>query len=298
MMRWVIRILIGALGIAGVWRFLAAQRARKVSYPTPESYVVDPKLAEDRVIRLEGGINFRDLGGYTTAEGRTVRRGLIYRTGALTHLSQADWEIVQKLGIKLVCDLRSPEEVAEDPENLPDPNIQYAHLPLNVENENLKRLRTVLFNPQNIAGMLPESYTRIMIDQNPQVFGEVLRRLSNPDNLPAIVHCTAGKDRTGVTAALLLSLLGVPEEVIAADYTLSNYDFRHYHAYAAKALEPVAWLRVTADDLFPLLVANPETIKTLFVHIRTRYGSVEAYLRDYAGVDDVAMTRLRDNFLK
>lgn len=297
-MRWILRGMVLVIGAMGAGRLLAWRRRRMFRYTAPESYIVDPQQADGRYVALEGGVNFRDLGGYTTQDGRHVRRGLVYRTGTLNRLTAQDWQTVQALGLKLVCDLRSPEEVAAAPDQLPDAAIQYAHIPLQTENENWRLLQTVLLRPQGIQDILRDSYLRIMIDENPQVFGEVLRRFADPAHLPAIVHCTAGKDRTGVASALLLAVLGVPEDTIIADYTLSNHDFRHFHAYAERALEPVKWMHVTADDLHPLLVADAETMRAVFAHIRARYGSVEAYLEQCAGVDAEVITALRTLFLE
>jgi protein-tyrosine phosphatase len=226
-----------------------------------------------------------------------VRWGQVYRTGALGTLTSHDWQKLNEMGLKLVCDLRSTEEQSEAPDNIPGEWPAYKHLPLKAELDTWKRMRTIMFSPQSVPQMLTDSYTQIMIDQNPQVFGQVLRYIAESDNLPAVIHCTAGKDRTGVTIALLLSLLGVSDDIIVADYTLSNRYFSFFHAFAQKSLAPIRWLQVTADDVYPLLIANAETISATLAYVRAQHGSVETYLRDYAGVDEATQSRLRELLL-
>ena len=137
--------------------------------------------------------------------------------------------------------------------------------------------------------MMPDMYTRTIIDGNAKLYGGLLRRLSEPDNLPTLIHCTAGKDRTGVAVALLLLLLGVPDEVVVADYSLSNLYFDTFFEYGKRVAHSLRWFGVRAEDLSPLFMANPETLRTTITHIRAKYGSVEGYLRDAAGLDDATM---------
>jgi protein-tyrosine phosphatase len=286
-------IVLGLVGAAG-WAY---RRRPRPQYPAPETFITQPELAESRIVPLQGGVNFRDIGGYATTDGHYVRWGQVYRTGALASLSVAGWEVVRGLGVKVICDLRSIEESADAPDAIPDGLAAYRHLPLKAEIDSGQRLRTILFAPGKVPQMMRDSYVHLMIDQNAEVFGAVLRQFAEDDALPAIVHCTAGKDRTGVTVALLLALLGVPDEIIAADYALSNRDFTHFYDYARKTLSPVAWMGVTADDVYPLLVADPAVILATLAHVRSQYGSVEVYLRERAGLDEAAQARLRARLL-
>lgn len=268
---------------------------------TPYYMIADrdhTQIVGERVLPLQGAVNFRDIGGYRTEDGQHTRWGQVFRTGSLSGLTTSDWDYLQSIDVKIVCDLRSNEELAAEPEHLPSDAIQYIHLPLFTEENSFQRLRTLVFQPGRIASMLPETYTKVMIDQNPQVFRGVLSRLADPDNLPAIYHCTAGKDRTGVTTALLLSVLGVPDDTIIADYTLSNRDYAYFFSYASRALKPVAWLGLNAEMLHPLLVADAQTIITTLTHVRTTYGTVENYLISRAGLTHDQLTNLRTHLLQ
>ena len=304
---WVVMILTAGVGITGLWIRLK----RAPVFPSAESLITEPDLVKRMTfmahgksrktaanfLNMEGGVNFRDIGGYPTADGRTIREGLVYRSGTLTDLTELDWQRIDSLGITLICDMRSPEELALHPERIPIDTVKYEHLPLQSPNTNLGHLRTLLFSPQKIADVMPDLYTRVMIDENPAVFGKALKLIANAENLPVLIHCTAGKDRTGVTMALLMHILGVPEEIIIADYTLSNYYFETFRDYAAEQIKWLVWLRITTDHLIPLLTADATIIRLTLNHIKDKYGSVDAYLRDYADVDDATRARLQSHLL-
>lgn len=256
----------------------------------------------ERVVPLPSAPNFRDIGGYATADGRRVRWGRVYRSGMLSQLSEADLIRLGAMGLRLVCDFRSLEEITESPDRLPgDPGPQYIHLPVFIEDQravNRDRLRALLFNQRLLRTMMPDFYTHTMIDRNGALFKQVFERLASADNLPAVIHCTAGKDRAGLTAALLLLALGVPEPVVIADYSFSNRYYDHFRAITSRAVAPLARLGITVDDLHPLLVADPATLRATLDHIRARYGSVADYLRDGAHIEDSTIAALRDMLLE
>jgi protein-tyrosine phosphatase len=161
-----------------------------------------------------------------------------------------------------------------------------------------KRMRMLLFSPEKLGDLLLETYTDVMIDRNARLFGELLRRLSAPQNLPLLFHCTAGKDRTGIAAMLLLLTLGVPEETIVADYTLSNLYYQNYLAYAQQAIAKYRWMGFRADVMYPLLVADSRIIQAALDHLHTKYGTVEGYLKTAGGLDDETIARLKANLLE
>ncbi len=257
--------------------------------------------AAEREVRLEGTWNFRDIGGYRVADGRHVKWGLLYRAGALSKLTIHDQRTLHTLGIHAVCDLRSAEETGEAPDNLHEyGGIDYRHMPVQADRDpsQRERLRTVLFERQKLAEFMPDVYTRVGLEHNAMLNGDILRLLADRDNLPAIIHCTAGKDRTGVVVALLLLLLGVPEQTIIADYSLSNHHWQVFHDIGAGAIKPLGFLGIGADDIQPLLVANPDTMRFTLEHIRTHYGTVETYLTTRAGLEADTVEALKVIFLE
>jgi len=273
---------------------------RAITYPDPKSLIILPYSTlplEKRIVELEGAVNFRDIGGYRTDDGRMVRKGRVYRAGALSRLTANDLHKLQKLGIKAVCDLRTLEEQLAEPDNL-TPEFDYYHLPIRADNQRFAQFRALFLNRRRLQTMLPDAYKRVLIDQNADVFGRTLRLIADEANLPAVVHCTAGKDRTGITTALLLEVLGVGDDIICADYSISNRYYRAYLDIAEIALKPVARLGVTADDLTPLLSADPEVMRQTLNYIRAKYGTVTLYLLNRAGLKPQHIQQLRDLLLE
>jgi protein-tyrosine phosphatase len=298
---WPYIILLAVGGLVVVGSIIA--RRNRLDPLDPLSLIIEPPDANlaERIIPLEGTFNFRDIGGYRTAAGKRVRKGLVYRSGELHSLTDSDLDFLHRAGIKLVCDLRSAEEIQAEPDRLPEnPAPTYVHLPLNTDadHDRWERLFALFFNRRKLAAMMPEAYKRMMIDGNARLYGDILRRLSEPENLPAIIHCTAGKDRTGIAVALLLKWLGVPDDTIIADYSLSNRYFERFYEHGARAVRSLNRLGITGEHIKPLLVANPEAMREALGHLDAQYGSIAGYLRDVAGLDDAALARLRERLLE
>lgn len=273
-------------------RFL--KRFRR-STPTADSYIIPMPL--DRSLILEGSWNVRDIGGLETRDGRRVKTGQIYRSGALSELTPAGMEQLSALGVQIVCDMRSMEEITIAPDRLPE-SIRHFHDPLDTEDNQLERLLSILFYRRHLKKMLPRMYTEVMIDRNARLIGDILRRLAEPENRPAIIHCSAGKDRTGVLIALLLGLLDVPESDIIADYTQTNLAYDHISELAAKLLQRIAFLGVRPRHIQPLIVADPAVMQITLDHVRTTYGSIRDYLLNAAGLDEATLQRLCDDLLE
>jgi protein-tyrosine phosphatase len=251
-------------------------------------------VAAERTLPL--GVNVRDIGGYRTADGRHTRWGQVFRSGGLSELTDADQQYLAALGLHLVCDLRTLQEAARSPDRLPE-GTPYRALPVYGDQEAVSKLgiSRLLLNLHRLDGLLLESYTHSMIAEKGRIFGEGLRAIA--DGLPALIHCTAGKDRTGVLTALLLHILGVPEETIVADYTLTNRVYPRLMASLRPDVQPLARIGIRAEDMKALLSANPATMRDTLAYARSRYGSIDAYLRDECGVDDTLRDRLRELLL-
>jgi len=253
----------------------------------------------ERAVPLQKVVNFRDIGGYGTGDGRTVRWGLVFRSGDLSRLNGRDEANLQQLGVRSVCDLRSGEEISRHPDRLP-PGMRY--WPLSVANmtgrARWRALHATLFRREALHELMLEGYTRVMVDENVAAVGHIFHLLAERQNLPLLVHCAAGKDRTGVVIALLLYTLGVSDEVIMADYTMSNLYYRQFKAALEPDIKRLRPLGITADELHAVLIVRPSMLRATFAHIRREYGSVLAYLRAAAGVDDAVVTAVRQNLLR
>jgi protein-tyrosine phosphatase len=252
-------------------------------------------LSHPRVLALEGAFNFRDLGGYRTQDGNCLACGKIYRAGALNRLTDGDLDMLGELGIRLFCDLRSFPEVNAQPDRLPA-SAAYLHLPI-FSHDPIGRWR-VLFQRHRLDLLFEQFYSRSIIDHGAPVLGDLLRLAAEPENLPLVFHCTSGKDRTGLAAALLLHLCGVPHLTIVADYTLTNHSIDRFLAEIRLAF---AWVPnlpgFSLEQLYPLFSARAELIERAFNHIEDRYGSVDAYLRGPVGLKEAEIAAIRSNLL-
>lgn len=296
MIRWFLLITLGIVSTPyRRWR-----KASKPSHPAADGLIVTAPAGShdggERFLHVADVVNFRDIGGYHTADGRTVKRGRVYRSGKLDVMTGEGRATLGAMGVKLVCDLRSTREAQAATYDLPDGVRRHA-LPVHMQADHREQLRAILFNPDALRDILTDIYRELIIDANPSVFGTIINYVADADNLPLLIHCTAGKDRTGIATALILSLLGVPDEAIIADYTLSNRHYEDYHAFTVNAIGRFRLLGITPDDVWPLLVARADTMRATLDHIRDRYGSVEAYVRDYAGVPQANIDALRANLL-
>ncbi|MCC7207851.1 MAG: tyrosine-protein phosphatase [Anaerolineae bacterium] len=253
--------------------------------------------AAERVLPLRSAPNFRDVGGYRTMDGRHVRWGKLFRAGALGQLSDEDARYLQDAGLRTICDLRSERELGDSPDRTWSGATRHS-LPVFGDKERGIGPRQVLLNLSRLDEVVARSYTELMIDRKARVFGNWLRILAEPGALPVVVHCSAGKDRTGVAIALVLALLGVDEDTIIADYSLSNAFFEPMRRMFEKYAAHMTRLGTTFEDVLPLFTADPANLRGAFAHLKAVYGTVDAYLTGPAGVDSATLARLRESLVE
>ena len=266
--------------------------------------VADPSMSYRRLLPLEGGSNFRDLGGYRTADGQTVARGMLFRSGAMTGLTDADMAYLDGFGIKTIVDLRSDEEIGLYP------NHWAAKHRIEVVTGGYSFAAMMSGEESSERPEMGELYPRLLASIGPQIktyFDEALG-----EGAPMVVNCSAGQDRTGIVSALMLLLLGVPEPTVIEDYLLST-DFRRpaieqggvdlaeaakTNAFAAMMLE-YRKASPHPDRANPLV--TPDGVPYLaFVidRIRDEYGSVEAYAEKELGIDAQDLAALKRKYLR
>jgi protein-tyrosine phosphatase len=243
-----------------------------------------------RELTVDGAYNVRDVGGLHARGGAVVRRGLLYRSGDLGRLTAAGADRLRALGVATIIDLRTTAEV-ERRGRYPfeEHGIAYRHRPL---------LNLSATEPEaQLADLPPDVLDRLyrhLAEQGAASLALVLTWLGEEPTLPALVHCVAGKDRTGLVIAVLLALLGVADEDIAADYALSEAALVAFRRWAEEHDADVAgWLtRVPAM----LLESRPETMLEFLSWLRDQHGSIEAYVRSI-GVGDATLAALRRRLL-
>ncbi len=243
-----------------------------------------------RVIALEGCSNLRDLGGYRTADGRRVRMGRVFRSGSLANMTDADLARFGALGIRTVCDLRGVGESARAPSRLPGADAPEV-VPLPIEPRVGASLRDLLRREEatgeDTYALLQAAYAAYAGEHLHRYRALFVRLLDGP--LPLLFHCSAGKDRTGFGAALLLTALGVPRETVMADYLATNRIWRREHALPPETPDAVRDTLLAAHR--PLLDgALDQAIKG--------YGSVDRLLEAGLGLDAARLQALRGAMLE
>lgn len=216
--------------------------------------------------------NFRDMGGYVTVDGRSTRWGVLYRADGLGSLTDTDLDVVRELGLRTVIDLRSDGELAARG-RFPHEKIavDFAHLPI----------LDVLWDEQppprhgDDERFLLDAY-KDMLHQGETRFAAAITRLAQPDALPAVFHCAAGKDRTGLMAAFVLSAVGVRREDVLADYALTSSGIERMFAWAER--ESPEWARKLNAEPTWYFAAVPAALDRLLDTLCATHGSVEGYL--------------------
>ncbi|MFD2114557.1 tyrosine-protein phosphatase [Paenibacillus yanchengensis] len=255
-----------------------------------------------KVIKLQGSFNFRDLGGYATSDRKQVKQGLLYRADELAGLTEADKKIIEGLNIKTIVDFRSDFEV----EMKPDPIIngaQYVHIPalpgMGVESSAAllpAELNNLVENADHRAGSMEQLMGGLLAsgqfpiervqqffvttyEQLPfqnKAYQRMFQLLADEENLAMVQHCTAGKDRTGVGSALILLLLGVPEEIILADYMITNDTLQPKIAQLKQQLAPLVG-NADLSVVEALYGVDKRFLQATFQKIKQTYGSYTRY---------------------
>ncbi len=256
---------------------------RKAGRDGTVARVIDSESPRRRSL-LDGASNFRDLGGYETLDGRLVRTGMVFRSGALHAMTDADHERLRELGVQVAVDLRPPEEQAAEPTNAPF--LRILHVPL------MRGERTGA--PDALAngdGYLRDRYCEILLDRASDI-GTILRSFAQEDGLPVIIHCAAGKDRTGVVSAVLLLALGVDESTVLDDYELTS-------EYAAAARVEELKEKMAGTGLSPAVIAgllgtSRSGLADAIALLRQEHGTLENYLVGAAGVSPDELRTIRE----
>lgn len=246
-----------------------------------------------REIALAGGDNFRDVGGYRTADGHSVAWGKLYRSASVGRYTAADQALIRALSVGSIIDLRSTRERQADKTPwMQGADVGYWTRDYDLSGGNLGALfaKGATFDAETMRGVMIQGYRGFPKEQAAS-YRILFDRLLNSDKA-VIVNCTAGKDRTGLGVALVLSALGVPYETIMEDYLLSN-TMLDADALQADAGMKAAMTALPADVARPLLGVERAYLDAAFEQINKDYGSVDAYLDRELGVDAAAVARLR-----
>jgi protein-tyrosine phosphatase len=240
-----------------------------------------------RHLNLEGASNFRDLGGYPTNDGRMVRWRQIFRSNHLGHLTAADIDIVRRLGLRSAFDFRGPEERAAAVCGVETITVHSLPIEPTVVAALRARLAAGALSAEDALEIMRWSY-RNYVRHNTHSFRALFAHLVD-DRAPLVIHCTAGKDRTGFACALVLHALGVADDVIAEDYLLTNRFYRRDPGAGTDLPDDVRKAIGSVDASF--LIAGLGAISA-------DYGDLESYFRDGLGLGDRERAMLKERYLQ
>ena len=254
------------------------------------------KYSDTRSDEIRSLLNFRDIGGVPAAGNKKVKAGLIFRSANPDRLRRKDMERLQTLNIRTIIDLRSPDELRKKPVSIA--HAEKLALPLDFQLKTRERLRPVIYRKDaqaSIAEISNDLYLEIL-DASVPVIGRIMKILAAPGGVPVLIHCQAGKDRTGIVAAVILLALGVERDLIIDDFMKSNEALMPFF----KKLFLIR--RIISFGFFPYrnmvfaVMVKKRNIESILSRIDTHYGGIEAFISE-AGVDDSGLAEIREKLL-
>ena len=269
------------------------------------------QAANPSAVQLEGQSNFRDLGGYRTSDGRTVKSGLVFRSGELPRLTDDDVAKLERLGIKTVVNFLTNEEIkARGEDRLPE-NVRELRLPLaggdaeggGLAGTVLRARKTADFS--GVPVELNAELHRLTVREAGKQYAALLRELAQKKNRPLVFHCSHGVHRTGTAAAIVLSALGVPWNTVRKDYLLSNKCRKEEVAQRLEQLREQAAKnqgippeQVDMSNINAFYILQPSYIDASLDEAVKRHGSMENYIREGLGIEDALIEKLRRELLE
>lgn len=250
--------------------------------------------------------NLRDMGGYKTTDGATVARGLVYRSNQLHNISESDMRLLAELKLKKAFDLRTVAERNADPDELPvGVTSVWLDVLADVPASGPANLSTLLLEPKRantelgdgkVEALFKKAYRHcISLPSAQKAYRELFLSLGDKNQLPALFHCASGKDRTGWAAAALLTLLGVPREVVMEDYMRSN---EYLLPMSDTLIQKFIADGGSPDIPKAIFGVKEEYLNAAFNEVETKYGSIEKYFSEGLGITAAQQTALRNLYLQ
>ena len=273
----------------------------------PDERVIPAELDEElranhRKLPLEGAHNFRDLGGYPTLNGQTVKWGMLYRSDALDALTDEDLVYVSRLGIRTFVDFRSTPEKIEEPDRLPAESMEKP-LPIEISmgpltGGSMEEIKEKVMSGEiDLSDVLVDA-NRTLVSDFAHVYREFLLTLLTGEEGAVLFHCTAGKDRAGFAAALVLRILGVSRETVVEDYLITN-------VYTADEIEKTLWMirlasffQADIENIRPILGVEERYISAAFETIESEWGSFDRYVSEGLGISAEEISQLKSMYLE
>ena len=273
----ILKYLIAIVVLVGVIFFISGEKEiASLERPIPAN--LSENLREDtRKLPFTGAHNFRDLGGYKTSDGKTVKWGKVYRSDNLHSLTDEDLKYMERLNLKSVVDFRSDEERNEEPDRL-TPDMTPILLPIKFEPEGVTEnlTRDLTFGNLDSSNLLRD-FNIILVKEFTEEYREFFRHIVDNGGEPFLLHCTAGKDRAGFGSAMILTVLGVPREKIIEDYLLTNTYVSDHVDRKLLETELKTFFRADSDNLRKINFVEERYIQAAFDTIDSHWGGMDQY---------------------
>ncbi|NQU65576.1 MAG: tyrosine-protein phosphatase [SAR324 cluster bacterium] len=251
-----------------------------------------------RHVAMSGMVNFRDMGGYQSKNGKQTKWGLLFRGDSLQRATDMDLLLIKQMNVGLVFDFRRLEEVQNGPNRFPENHpLEYQQVPISHGEfnfvsalEKLKKNELDTIQEETIIKGYIKNTEKFAV-----TWGKVIKRLAMNDCPPLFFHCTAGKDRTGICAALILSTLQIPRATIMSDYLLSN---EYIKDVWAKFKKVIAKEGVNPEKMKPFFTAPEYAMTALLDYLEKTYGSVLDFLKVKADLSAEIIEEVRERLLE
>ncbi|GIN88728.1 hypothetical protein J6TS2_51140 [Heyndrickxia sporothermodurans] len=252
--------------------------------------------------QFKGLYNFRDIGGFKTSNGKTMRKGVLFRSGELSRLTNQDINKMNSLGLKLICDLRTPQEIKSKPSRMEDQGVRIKNISIYDKSQEFTHFEFFNFfykksNSIDFRELMMEMYQNMAFSSFNEI-RSIFHLLSNEENLPALIHCTGGKDRTGFIAAIIQLLVGVQHEIVIEKYLYSNQLIEPRMKKVEKFIQIMSLFQVSSERIKPILEVRREYLNDVLSQIIKRYGSIEVYLSESCNISSDCLKNLKEHLLE
>ncbi len=260
-------------------------------------------MPDNRFIKFDNAYNFREIGGLNCEGGKRIKTGILFRSDDLASLSRRDRQKLNRLNINLIIDLRGIKERERKPDRLPSGlETRVINIPIDHSSQALKQKQFLLFLIQQSKEFDFEDYLRghyfnTAFESTGEI-KKIVTLLAGNNNLPALIHCTVGKDRTGFIAAIIQLLAGVPRSVVAEEYLSTNRFIGPRINRIIFMIRILSFFRASIEQIRPMLEVRPVYLNSVLDEILRRYGTVENYLIECCGVEPDTIEKLRSRILE
>jgi len=258
-----------------------------------------------RKLPIEGAHNFRDLGGYKTNDNFSVRWGAIYRSDALHDLTDQDLEYLERLKLKAIIDFRSSNEISEEPDRkIKNTEIHLLSIDpfqdssLLDSDKSFQEIQRDMFSGEVDLSNFLVDFNKDLVTKFSPVYKAFIDTLIANEGLPIVFHCTAGKDRAGFAAALVLSILGVPRDVIIKDYLATNSYTKESIDEKLMKIKLYSFFQANTENLRKVMGAEERYIQAAFDAIDHEWGSIEAFYENGLELSQIEIDKLRSFYLE